>query len=177
MEYFLQLDTSLFFFIHDLAHARVLDEAAKILSGIGAWGAVWFFIAIILFFREEKRDHWFFLSSILATCGSFIVSELVLKNIVVRSRPPGAYLTDYSFPSTHATIAWAMAVVLSGHEPRYRYWFYGLATLISLSRIYLGAHYPLDVLGGALLGVGIGKLANFLEFVRQKQKKQHKGKG
>jgi undecaprenyl-diphosphatase len=168
------MDQSLFLYISHLPHPWMLNECAKFLSGIGAWGAIWFFIAIIFFFREEKRDHRFFLPSILATCGSYIVSELVLKNIVVRSRPPGAYLTDYSFPSTHATIAWAMAVVLSSHEPRYRYWFYGLALLISLSRIYLGAHYPLDVLGGALLGVGIGKFADFLEFARQKQKKQHR---
>jgi len=85
------------------------------------------------------------------------------------------HLGDYSFPSTHATLAWAMAVILSREEPRLKYWFYTLAVLISLSRIYLGVHYPSDVAGGALLGWAIGygamRLEGFSRLHRRKRRK------
>jgi len=157
------MDEALFLAINHLPHTVIIDALAQFLSGIGQWGAIWFIIAIILFFREEKRDHWFFLPSLLATGLGTLVSEVFLKWIVRRPRPTvtiGAIIRtfpgNYSFPSTHATIAWAMAFVLSREEPRLRWLFYLLAILISLSRIYLGVHYPSDVLGGAILGLGIG---------------------
>lgn len=89
----------------------------------------------------------------------------------MRHRPPlslgaifvGTPLSDYSFPSGHATFAWALAVVLSAKEPRLRIFYYILAFLISLSRIYLGAHYPADVFAGTVIGVAIGLFALWVE--------------
>jgi len=153
------MDQTLFLVINHLPHTEFTNAVAMFLSGIGQWGLVWFVLAILLFFREEKRDHWFFLPSILAMGASYILSELVFKNLIARPRPLGAYLSDFSFPSTHATIAFALAFVLSKEEPKYTFWFYALAVCISLSRIYLGVHYPTDVIGGTLLGWGIGWIA------------------
>jgi len=61
----------------------------------------------------------------------------------------------YSFPSGHATVSFACAAVLALAVPRLRVPLYALAALIAFSRVYVGVHYPFDVLGGALLGVGI----------------------
>jgi hypothetical protein len=61
------MDQSLFLAINHLPHTVMFDALAGFLSGIGQWGAIWFLIAVILFFREEKRDHWFFLPTVLAT--------------------------------------------------------------------------------------------------------------
>jgi undecaprenyl-diphosphatase len=60
-----------------------------------------------------------------------------------------------SFPSGHATTAFATAVVLAAWYPRQAVGFVGLAALVGLSRILLGAHFPSDVLAGALLGSGV----------------------
>lgn len=68
----------------------------------------------------------------------------------------GSNDNSYAFPSGHATIAFAMAYLLAHNEPRRRWIFYLLAILISFSRIYLGKHYPLDVLIGSVLGLVIG---------------------
>ena len=159
----LALDQTLFLMINRLPHAVFSDSVALFLSGIGAWGAIWFIITILLFIREEEHDHWFFLPFILGAGISIFFSEFVIKYLVARPRPSeliGAIILttpgNYSFPSTHATIAWAMAYLLSREEPRLKFWFYLLAVLICLSRIYLGVHYPLDVVGGAILGLGVG---------------------
>ena len=61
----------------------------------------------------------------------------------------------YSFPSGHATVSFACATVLALAVPRLRVPLFVLAALISFSRVYVGVHYPLDVLAGAVLGVAI----------------------
>jgi undecaprenyl-diphosphatase len=166
MEHFLALDRSLFLFINHLPHTDFTNTIASVLSGIGQWGLVWLVIAVYLFFREERRDHWFFLPFILCLAMVWLLSETIIKSLVLRPRPGldiGALIIsatgNYSFPSTHATLAFAMAYILSQEEPKLIAWFYILAGLIGLSRIYLGVHYPVDVIAGAFLGLGIGYVA------------------
>jgi undecaprenyl-diphosphatase len=124
---------------------------------------------------RREAGHWFFLPVATATALSIFITELALKNMFARNRPPGAMLTDYSFPSGHATFAWALAVVLTAKEPRARYFFFLLAFLISLSRIYLGVHYPADVAAGSIIGLSIGYFSLWVErkviFYRIRKKK------
>ncbi|TMA84340.1 MAG: phosphatase PAP2 family protein, partial [Deltaproteobacteria bacterium] len=68
----------------------------------------------------------------------------------------------FSFPSGHAAAAFAVAVALAGQGAGLGPLALVLATAIGISRIYLGAHYPLDVAVGALLGCGCGGLARLL---------------
>ncbi len=63
-----------------------------------------------------------------------------------------------SFPSGHTTVSFAMAYVLSKSYPSLRVFFYAMAALVAASRVYLGAHYPSDVAGGAILGLSAGWL-------------------
>jgi len=89
----------------------------------------------------------------------------ILKDLVDRARPaladPGivALVTtpsSPSFPSGHAATAFAAAIAVGAFYPRIRWPLLGLATLVALSRVYLGVHYWLDVLAGAALGVALG---------------------
>ena len=167
MERLLALDQQLFLLINHLPHLAVSNTVALAISGVGTAGIIWFTIAILLFLREEKKDHWFFLPFILAGGTSWTIVELFLKPLIARVRPNeimsaiivGSGSDGFSFPSGHATIAFAMAVVLSHKEPKWKWIFYTLAVLISLSRIYLGVHYPLDIIAGGVLGWGIGWLS------------------
>lgn len=170
MDALLRFDTELFTLINHLPHTPVMDAIALAVSGVSAAGMIWFVLAAILFFREEKRHHWFFLPILTAGALSGTIVNLILKPLVARPRPDlamgailvGNGLFDYSFPSGHATISFAAAAVLSRIEPRWKALFYILAICISLSRIYLGKHYPLDVITGSLLGWGIGHLSLIL---------------
>ncbi len=94
-----------------------------------------------------------------------------LRQAIGRERPPLVYpepkpLVDVphtgAFPSGHASTAFACATVLAWASPRLRVPAFVLAAAIAWSRVYVGVHWPLDVLGGALLGVLVGTLLVFL---------------
>lgn len=171
------MDHRFFLFINHWPHTPVSDAVAMTLSGVfGSTTAIWLLLSVWLFVREEKRDHWFFLPVIMASSLSLLITDVMLKNFFARNRPPGALLFDYSFPSGHATFAWALAVVLASKEPRAKWLFYSLAFLISLSRVYLGKHYPCDVIAGTLVGLVIGLFSLWVErvLVRKYHRKRKK---
>ena len=81
--------------------------------------------------------------------------------LVGRDRPPAIVLdpeplmevpTTSSFPSGHASSSFACALVLARFAPRLTIPLFVLAALIAVSRVYVGVHYPLDILAGAVLG-------------------------
>jgi membrane-associated phospholipid phosphatase len=95
--------------------------------------------------------------------------DQVVKNVACRARPSapraGSFFCNFpcfpasysyaSFPSGHATTAFATALILAFWYPRQTGLFLGLAVLVGLSRVVLGAHFPSDVMAGAVLGTGI----------------------
>jgi undecaprenyl-diphosphatase len=78
----------------------------------------------------------------------------------VLSRLPGGSVEifDPSFPSAHTVYAFMMATLLAWWFPRYRVAFFLIAVFIGWTRIYLGMHYPTDVLAGGLIGYVITRL-------------------
>lgn len=168
MEFLASLDQSVFFLINHLPHPTFVNLFAQLLSGVGTAGIIWFVLGVVLFIREEKKDRRFVLRMAVMGVCTFILNEILLKPFIARIRPTvemGAIIIgnnvgdSFSFPSGHAAISFAAAVVLSKKEPKWRWLFYLLAVLISLSRIYLGKHYPFDVLVGAVLGWVVGILS------------------
>ncbi|MGY1753506.1 phosphatase PAP2 family protein [Blastococcus sp. SYSU D01042] len=101
-----------------------------------------------------------------------LVEKEVLKDLVHRERPgttiPGAVLRDVpsagdSFPSGHAVVAFGVAVLLLPYlTRRWQVVVVLLAVLNSVARVYLGAHAPLDVLGGAAAGVAVAAALNLV---------------
>jgi len=156
-------DTALFRFINGLPHSPFLDGVAATLSGIGEGGFVWIIAGLYLIIREEKRDHGFLFPITSVGILGYILSD-TLKNFFGRMRPDslsqtivvGSIPSGYSFPSTHTTLSFAYAFLLSYKEPALRIWFFILAALIGFSRIYLGHHFPFDVFAGVMLGFAIG---------------------
>ncbi len=138
----------------------VLDRVLPWMTHLGSHVAVIVFIIVSSIFVEQRRVLRYLI--LLYAIQSAVIYSL--KFLIPRQRPfsflgvasklsrgPGEIL-DPGFPSAHAALAFMMATLLSFWFPRYRVIFYFAAGFIGWTRIYLGLHYPTDVIGGALLG-------------------------
>ena len=140
----------------------VLNPFFEALSYAGSFGFIWLAIAVAISGFSWSRP-WLWTRVAVAILISESISGL-LKEWIERDRPPladpdPAPLVDlpstFSFPSGHATVSFACATTLALAVPRLTWPLFALATLISFSRVYVGVHYPFDVLAGAALGVAI----------------------
>lgn len=163
----LQWDGGLFYFFNHHLHNAFFDLVMPLITELGTGGAVWFAIIFILavFTGGEGRKIAFL--GTVALVVSFLISDEILKNLFARPRPfihfPDTRLLvaapyQYSFPSGHTTSSFAVAVSFFAKRRRLGLGALILASLIGVSRIYVGVHYPLDVLGGVVVGSVIGWL-------------------
>ena len=160
-----KLDLQFFTLINTLPHAQLLDSLVGGLWGFGAAGVWWLFIILQQWFTSKKSQVLIFLT-ITAFSSAYTVSELLLKELFQKPRPgdifPGAVVklfgipSPFSFPSSHAAVSFAMAYVLSKEYPVFLPLNFGFAAIIALSRVYIGLHFPSDILYGALIGTIIG---------------------
>jgi len=172
MHQLISFDTQFFFFLNHAPHPWWTDLVGEALSGFGFAWILWLGISVLLFIRKERKDHWFWVPLGIAAGLCYILSEITLKQWFGRVRPDaldgtilvGTIPGSFSFPSTHATVAFACAYLFSRKEAHWG-WMYMLAFFVGLSRIYLGHHYPIDVLGGAVFGTGIGVVSGWVDTV------------
>ena len=166
LEQIFQLDRSVRLWV--VAHRLDrLDGLMWIVSVIGRGGLLWLAIGLTLTLIRRATPA-LLLELMLAIGLASLLANQVLKPLVSRERPfvstpeilvIGSRPGDASFPSGHAANAFAGASVLARRLRTQRILWWALAVLIAYSRIYLGVHYPLDVLGGALLGWACGTSA------------------
>jgi undecaprenyl-diphosphatase len=160
-------DGAILLWIQQNVRKEWLSPVVKGITHLGDAGWFWIVLAILLFIIPKTRRIGLTMAGSLM--GSYVVNNLLLKNLVARVRPYEVIeglnriieaQSDWSFPSGHTGSSFAAAVVIFGLCPRK----YGipalvLAFLISLSRLYVGVHYPTDVLCGAIIGTAMALIA------------------
>jgi undecaprenyl-diphosphatase len=142
-----------------------MDNLALLISNVGVI-YFWIIISIILYFFGSQKGKDVAKRMIIILLVTTLITQLV-KNWVMRPRPYTELSnlvllglgTDYSFPSGHTSTSTAMAYLLSRE---YKKWIFMLIpVVVAFTRLYIGVHYPSDVLGGFLLGFFIAYLLEY----------------
>jgi len=159
---FESVDVDVFFAVNSWAPATVMDSLMVLLSLYGrevVWGAA---IVVLFVFGGEREKRAALTMGLLFML--LIGAGYLAKELVFRTRPynllEGVRLlvpveADSSFPSGHTLIVAGGTVVALLKLRRWQATLLTIeAALVAISRIYVGVHYPTDIIGGALLGVG-----------------------
>jgi undecaprenyl-diphosphatase len=168
-------DQSLFLWLNSF-HGSWGDETMWLISSKWLWIPLYLLI-IFKLFKSYKKELLKIIALIIIVIGlSDWISSGVIKTVVKRNRPTHntelasqvhTYIQadgseyrggKFGFVSSHAANSFAIATLaflLLRRKSKQWGWLFLWATIVSYSRIYLGVHYPLDIIGGAMVGIGV----------------------
>ena len=171
LDYIISIDQSIFLFVNQHLWNSYTGFAMLILTHLGSgYFLLPLIITGLLIFDRKKALKVIVISIIAILFGGIIIH--ILKELIQRPRPLAEPLFEAikinvcgrglcgknSFPSGHSQAAFSIAAVLSGYYKKRWLLFYLLAGLAAFSRVYIGVHYPFDIIAGSVIGYLSAKL-------------------
>jgi undecaprenyl-diphosphatase len=165
MEVFYSIDLAIFYFFNHTISTGFLDKFFSIITNVNNWYITYLILLGILFFKGGRIGKISVLGIIILITVTDQTGYKLLKEFFERARPCNALsnvLTplgctgSYSFPSNHAINNFAAAAFFSKLFPKYKIVLFVSASLVAISRVYLGLHYPSDIIAGAAIGMIFG---------------------
>lgn len=162
---FQEIDVAILRFFNGSLVNPVCDSFFKMIS------TNWFLLGLLtivlamIIWRDGKKGIAIAIVTIIGLALADSICADILKKLFSRPRPCHTFPDlrtimgcggKYGFPSNHASNSVVVAFILTSFYKKLIPYFWTLATLVCISRMYLGKHYPSDLLGGALLGIGLG---------------------
>lgn len=148
--------------INSSSRKKYIRYFFRVISRLGD-GIFWYALILCLPYMNGNPG-WMQALHVLVTGLVGLLVYKLLKNYLVRERPciscniiyqAAPALDRYSFPSGHTLHAVLFSTMLSSYLPEFASLVWGFASLVAMSRVVLGLHYPSDVLAGALIGFGL----------------------
>lgn len=167
LEWLNQIDTALFRFFNGMLANPVTDLVMPIVTNDNLLRGMFAVAVILLLWKGDSRYRWLVLFAGLTVLITDQMSSHVLKPLLARPRPCHTLIDirllvpcggGLSLPSSHAANAFGQAALFGLAWPKGKWWLVGAASVIALSRIFVGVHYPFDILGGAVVGLLCGGL-------------------
>jgi len=162
LENIIQLDISLFYLLNGKASNALLDFVMPILTNLDYWRIPLILLGVLLAIFGKRRGRITVLLLVFGIALSDQMCNSLIKPLVGRIRPcnilENVHLlinctNSFSFPSSHATNIFTGTILLSFFYRKIRIPLLIIAVLVAYSRVYVGVHYPFDVLGGTALGI------------------------
>lgn len=171
-EFFHSIDLNLFYFFNHSLSNLILDKFFSIITNVNNWMITYVILLSLTWKYGGSRGKISVIVVLFMITLTDQMNHKIIKEYFERLRPCNA-LADvitplgcsgtYSFPSNHAFNNFAAASFFSFLFPKFRLILFITASLIAISRVYLGLHYPSDIFAGAMLGIIFGYI--FSEFV------------
>ncbi|WP_339786946.1 MAG: phosphatase PAP2 family protein [Imperialibacter sp.] len=167
MNWLIELDQQFFLWLNS-HHASWLDGPMLLITGRNTWIPLYLALIAWLIYQQKKEAAWSILAIVLTIVIADQLTSGLMKPFFERLRPchdPAiaslVHLVDgcggkFGFASSHAANTFALATFVSLLHTGKAYWhfvWYAWAAIVTYSRIYVGVHYPGDVLVGALVGI------------------------
>jgi len=167
IDFLVKLDKELFLFLNLKLQNRFFDFLMPFITEFKNWRILFFLImlAMLIFGRKKERIAAVLVLIVLGVADSSV--NLLLKSWIGRVRPCNVFSQVHllagcshsgSFPSSHAANIFAAGTILTFFYRRVWLIWLAIVVTVSFSRIYVGVHYPLDVVGGAFYGILLGTL-------------------
>ena len=176
-DYLYRIDLSIFYFFNHNLSISVLDKFFSLITSVNNWYIAYIILLLIAIIKGGRTGKVMVIGVLILIAITDQISSNILKDLFHRLRPcivlpdaitPIGCTGTYSFPSNHAFNNFAAATFIYRFFPKLKWALFVTAVLISVSRIYLGLHYPSDVLGGAILGSVLGfYFASFVQWIEK----------
>lgn len=167
IDFLYSIDLAIFYFFNHTLSIGFLDKFFSIITNVNNWYITYVILLGVSFVKGGRKGKLAVLGVLLLIVVTDQTGYRLLKEYFARPRPCNA-LTDvltplgctgsYSFPSNHALNNFAAAMFFYRLFPKLKWVLFIGAVLISISRVYLGLHYPSDIFGGAVIGLAFGYL-------------------
>jgi undecaprenyl-diphosphatase len=183
-DYLYNIDLSIFYFFNHTISTPFLDKFFSLITNVNNWYIAYIILLLISFIKGGRAGKIAAIGVLILIAITDQVNSVLIKELFHRARPcmvlpdaitPMGCTGTFSFPSSHAFNNFAAATFIVRFFPRLWGALFITAVLVSISRIYLGLHYPSDVLGGAILGSVMGYLfATFIKWIDKGMRNESK---
>ena len=165
MDIFYSIDLAIFYFFNHTISTGFFDKFFSMVTNVNNWYITYIILLGLLFFKGGRVGKISVLGILILITITDQTSHKILKEFFERARPcntlsdiltPLGCTGSYSFPSNHAVNNFAAAAFFTKLFPRYKSVLFITASIVALSRVYLGLHYPSDIIAGAGIGFVFG---------------------
>lgn len=167
IDFFYSIDLAVFYFFNHNLSNPAFDRFFSIITNVNNWFITYIVLLGIILVKGGRQGRIAVILLLLLIAFGDQFGYRILKENIGRLRPCD-FLTDVitplgcagtsSFPSNHALNNFAAATFIALIYPNLKWVLFIAASLVALSRVYLGLHYPSDIIGGALIGIFFGYL-------------------